>query len=153
MNICAIFKKSTPEAGGALLGGNYYIAITSARPGTLISFCVAIALAGSGAVEAKADSANGAAIFKKQCSVCHSVASPPVAGVGPSLLGVVGRKAASSNFAYSPALKALGITWSKATLDRFLRNPAAMAPGTAMLISIADDAARTDVIAYLSEQK
>ena len=36
---------------------------------------------------------------------------------------------------------------------RFLRNPAAMAPGTAMLISIADDAARTDVIAYLSEQK
>ena len=43
---------------------------------------------------------------------------------GPRLAGVYGRKAGSvTGFAYSPGLKNSGITWTDATLERWLTDP------------------------------
>jgi cytochrome c len=74
---------------------------------------------------------------------------------GPNFLGVVGRKAGSEpDFTlYTPALKASGITWSTKTLDKFLINPAAKVPGTAMPMQTPDDKTRADVVAYLATLK
>jgi cytochrome c len=96
----------------------------------------------------------GQTIFKRYCAVCHS----PDAGVnkiGPSLHGVVGRKAGTApGYNYSDANKNSGITWTEENLDKYLTDPKAMVPGTKMLfagIKNADD--RKAVISYLASLK
>ncbi|MEI9963538.1 MAG: c-type cytochrome [Caulobacteraceae bacterium] len=115
---------------------------------------IAAALMLAGAASAAPDPAKGKAVFNEQCSLCHS-ASPGVEGAAPSLSGVVGRKAAGDPkfVGYTPALKKLGVAWTPAGLDRFLANPGAVAPGTAMPINVASAADRQDLIAYLSSLK
>jgi cytochrome c len=104
-------------------------------------------------VAAAGDAANGATVFKR-CAVCHSVEPGKRAGMGPNLSGVVGRKAASTDFAYSPAMKAAGVKWSPGTLDTFLTRPAAMIKGSRMAFAGLPGAQdRADVIAYLATQK
>ena len=50
--------------------------------------------------------------------------------LGPSLYGVVGRKAGSlEGFAYSESLKDSGVTWDEPTLDKWIANPGAVIPG------------------------
>jgi cytochrome c len=104
---------------------------------------------GSAQSEAPADSAGPPVAFA-QCISCHSV-KPGVNGVGPSLHGVVGRKAASlPGYAYSDPLMATGLTWDEATLDKWLAGPMKLAPGTKMVFpGIADPARRKAVIDYL----
>jgi cytochrome c2 len=95
------------------------------------------------------DPAAGQQVYETRCSFCHGEGG--VGGQGPSLVGVVGRKAGSfANFAYTPALKASGLTWTAADLDRFLTNPAALVPGTTMPMSVPDAQERADLIAYLA---
>jgi len=94
------------------------------------------------------DPAAGAQIFDVRCGFCHGDGG--VGGQGPSLIGVVGRRAGSlPNFAYSAALAGSGITWTGPQLDHFLTNPAAAVPGTAMPMNVPDAKERADVIAYL----
>src|SRR5579885_2731103 len=86
----------------------------------------AAALIGSPAV------ADGAEAFNAHCGDCHTL-TPESGMVAPSLKGVVGRKVASlPDFQYSDALKAKGGTWTEGSLDAFLANPKAFAPGTTM---------------------
>ncbi len=83
--------------------------------------------------------------------MCH-----PADGVGqgPSLKGVVGRKAASApGFPYTDALKKSGLTWTPASLSKFLIAPMNMVPGTAMPMQVPDAGERADLIAYLATQK
>jgi len=89
-----------------------------------------------------------------QCAVCHSTEAGKN-GVGPSLAGVVGRKAGSiAGFAYSDANKASGLTWDEKTLDIYLTNPMKMVPGTKMTFAgIPDAAKRKEVIDYLKTLK
>src|SRR6185503_12245981 len=80
------------------------------------------------------DANRGKIFFQQNCAVCHATGSGPrnetVGGQGPSLVGVVGRRAASTpNFSYTKALSASGLTWTPAALDRFLTNPATAVPG------------------------
>ena len=85
------------------------------------------------------------------CQGCHSLDDNDV---GPRHRGVVGRKAGSvPDYAYSSALKASGIVWDKASLDRWLTNPQKLVPGAKMFFSIPDAQVRADIIAYLSSQK
>lgn len=98
-----------------------------------------------------AQTSPGADLFEDRCAMCHL---PAGAGQGPSLTGVVGRKAGMlRGFAYTPALKASGLTWTSATLDRFLTNPGALVPGTAMAVRINDAAQRAALIHYLAERR
>lgn len=84
------------------------------------------------------------------CAACHSIDDNDI---GPKHRGVVGRPAGSvADYAYSPALKASGLTWSEGTLDQWLTNPSALVPGTKMFFKIDDPQSRADIIAYLKEQ-
>ena len=107
-------------------------------------------LAGSATGALAADPAAGEKIFKSQCGICHAV----VAGenrIGPTLFGVVGRRAGSvPGFNYTADHKKLGIAWDAATLDKYLANPRAMVPDTSMVYAgLKDDAERADLVAYL----
>ncbi|WP_269792533.1 c-type cytochrome [Stenotrophomonas sp. Iso1] len=85
------------------------------------------------------------------CSACHSRQAGAPQRMGPSLQGLVGRKAGSSTgFAYSPALQASGIVWDAKTLDTYLTAPTRMVPGTRMVIAVPDPARRQALIEYLS---
>jgi cytochrome c len=85
------------------------------------------------------------------CAGCHS-AEPGKTKIGPSLAGVVGRKAGSMpGYAYSDALKISGLTWNADNLDKWLTSPQKAVPGTRMpFAGMADPARRKAVIEYLS---
>ena len=101
------------------------------------------------------DSAKGKIYFQQSCALCHADTMGPgnteIVKQGPSLVGVLGRAAASgSNFNYTDALRHSGLTWDAPTLNRFLTSPTTVVPGTAMQIAIPNDADRLNVVAYLS---
>jgi cytochrome c len=96
------------------------------------------------------DATRGKALYQA-CSGCHSLDDNDI---GPKHRGVVGRQAGTvADYAYSPALKASGLTWDPANLDRWLTNPQALVPGTKMYFLLADPQSRADIIAYLVQQK
>lgn len=105
---------------------------------------------GGGSARAQ-DAAAGQVVFRIQCSGCHSEAEGRNS-VGPSLYGIVGRKAgAISSFRYSSANKESGIIWNEATLDRYIANPQAVVPKTIMLSpGLKDAQKRANLIAYLA---
>ena len=86
-------------------------------------------------------------------SACHSVDGSK--RLGPSLNGIVGRKAGSvADFNYSPAMKRSSIVWDAPTLDKFLANPQQEVPGTRMPFSGLPDAnKRAQIEAYLATLK
>ncbi len=99
---------------------------------------------------AEGDPARGAQAART-CMACHSFA-PSRHLTGPSLAGVLGRKAGTADgFArYSDALKQSGLVWDKRNLDAWLENPAALVPGNAMTFpGIADARTRADLVAYI----
>lgn len=101
-----------------------------------------------------ANVAHGEAVFQAQCAACHSVA-PGQNGIGPSLAGIYGQKAASTpGFDFSPALKHSNIVWTTAALEKFLANPQADVPGTKMpYMGMSNATDRADVTAYLATLK
>jgi cytochrome c len=101
----------------------------------------------AGAAQAAGDPAAGQAIYER-CAACHSLAQDRA---GPHHCGLLGRKAGSvQGFAYSEAMKRSGIVWSRATLERFLSNPARAVPGTSMgYAGVTDARERENLIAYL----
>lgn len=117
------------------------------RPALLLAFA---ALLGAPLPAAAQDAAAGERAFRTRCASCHSV-EPGQNRAGPSLAGVVGRKAGSVEGArYSQALRDSGITWDAQSLDGFLADPRGTVPGTSMTLRLADAAQRAAIIAYLS---
>jgi cytochrome c len=91
-----------------------------------------------------------------QCQACHTVEKGGAEAAGPNLAGVFGSKAASRrpDFPYSPALKASGLTWDAATLDRWIEDPLKTVPGTSMhFIGVPRKPTRANIIAYLETVK
>lgn len=91
------------------------------------------------------------------CSVCHNITSD-APKVGPSLMGVVGRKAGTQpKFAarYSPAMKKAGedgLVWTEANLAEYIKSPKTKVPDNRMAFpGIQDPKKIADVIAYLKE--
>lgn len=121
-------------------------------PTTLLTAAVALG-AGLQPVVAAPPAPNGETLFRQRCQSCHTVTPGRPSTLGPSLTGVVGRKAAATDFRYSPALKASNLTWNKATLDRFLASPMRTVPGTRMVISVSDAAQRQALITYLESRR
>lgn len=122
-----------------------------------LSICAfaAIALADTGADNAAAGSAAGGrdpqVAFNNACRTCHS----PREGdhrLGPSLGGVMGRKAGSiDGYQFSSAMKGSNIVWDETTLDAFIANPDKVVHGNAMKPYGGIDSAeqRGEIIAYL----
>lgn len=86
------------------------------------------------------------------CSACHALEAG-LNRIGPSLHGVVGRRAGSvPGYSYSPANRESGITWTEEQLFQFLERPQRVMPGTKMVFPGWSDAEkRADVIAYLKQ--
>jgi len=120
---------------------------------TLPFILVIAAVSGStpGCAQSEPDVAAGKRTFG-QCLACHTAAPGQADMTGPNLAGVYGSKAATrrAKFAYSAALKASGLTWDDATLDKWLTDPTKLVPGTKMeFLGISRKSARDNVIAYL----
>ena len=117
---------------------------TSGQAGGQAALPVAAATSGAG------DAAAGRQVFRK-CQACHSLEQGKSL-VGPSLAGVIGRKAgALPNYNFSPAMKQANITWDAKTLDAYLADPQKLVPGNRMPFpGLKTHHDRTDVIAYLS---
>jgi len=98
----------------------------------------------------------GARAFQR-CAACHSLRSDDARGPAPGLRGVVGRRAGSADgFAYTDAMRAAGqrgLIWDEATLERFLADPEAVVPGTAMPYQGGSAAERTALIAWLRQRR
>lgn len=93
------------------------------------------------------DAARGVELYQRRCAACHSIDQNRV---GPKHRHTFGSKAGSvEGFAYSKALEELDVVWNEATLDEWLQNPSAMAPGTRMGFRLTDEQERADIIAYL----
>ena len=101
-----------------------------------------------------ADATKGKAVFQTQCAMCHQI-KPKALGIGPSLAGVVGRKAGTlPGFAYSPAMKKFAKPWTPALLDSYAAAPMKAIPGNRMpFAGLADAAKRADLVAYLATLK
>ena len=124
----------------------------------------AVASAGGSAAQAAGDPAAGnpaagnpaagKAVFQSQCAACHSL-DANTQGVGPSLIGVVGRKSGAEDFYdYSPAMMSANKTWDAATLNTYLANPQAAVRGTKMAYpGLSDPTQRDNLIAYLATLK
>jgi cytochrome c len=118
---------------------------------TLLALAPALLLAAAPRAAAQ-DAKAGETTFKRFCAVCHSVV-PGQNRVGPSLYGIVGRKAGSApGYSYSEANKNSGITWTEDELEKYLANPQQVVPHTKMLFTgLKNPEDRKNVIAYLKQ--
>ncbi|SFV28967.1 c-type cytochrome [Hyphomicrobium facile] len=95
--------------------------------------------------------ATGAEVFNNNCRTCHSWKKDDNR-LGPSLHGVVGRKAGSvEGFNYSPAMKEANVTWDEGTVDKFIANPESVVPNNSMkpFTGISDIKTRKDIVDFL----
>ena len=111
-------------------------------------------LSGSLAAHAGGDAAMGKKVFNR-CIACHEAATDRDK-VGPHLMGVVGRKAGSTESFqshYSQAMKdagAAGLVWDEANLAEYLKSPRQKVPGNRMAFGgLTSDDDIANVIAYL----
>ncbi len=113
----------------------------------------ALALVASGGVATAAgDAAAGETTFRV-CRTCHQIGEGARNFVGPELNGVVGRKAGTvPGYNYSDANKNSGVTWDEATLEKYLKRPRDVVPGTKMAYpGMAADVDIANVIAFLRQ--
>lgn len=85
------------------------------------------------------------------CYNCHSL-EPGVHLTGPSLAGILGRKAGTvDGFGrYSDAMRSASFTWTDAKLDAWFKDPQALVPGNTMILrGMAHDRVRANLIAFL----
>ncbi len=111
---------------------------------------------GASSAFAAGSAASGAKLFTANiCSACHAIAKGNPSPVGPNLFGVVGRKAGSLNgYAYSPAMKAAGLTWDEGTLVKYVMSPSIVVPANKMVFAgIKKEQDAEDVAAYLATLK
>jgi cytochrome c len=113
--------------------------------------CAFALVAAAGAARADGDAMRGEKKFE-ECATCHSLGQGQN-GVGPSLRGLFGRKAAElADFRYSAPMKRSGITWTAKTLDEFIADPQKLVVGNRMPYAGLPDAGdRADLMAYLEK--
>jgi cytochrome c len=129
--------------------------MASRVPGRVLGYVLAgmaAVLLVSPAVAAEGDAKAGETVFKK-CAACHNLAKPPKNGIGPSLVGVIGRKAGSvEGFKYSDAMKNATVIWDDAALDSYLKDPKGFIPNNKMVLApLSKPDERANVIAYLKQ--
>ena len=128
------------------------------RKGMFVALGLAAAMAlASGPASAAGDAGKGKKVFNK-CKACHS-AKAGKHKVGPSLAGVVGRKAGTAaGYKRYKGLKGADWTWDEALLDEWLADPKKFAKArtgkkTSMGFKLKKAGQRADVIAYLKTLK
>ncbi len=106
-------------------------------------------MSGSQSAFAEGDAARGRTLYLRTCFGCHGD-KETVQNVGPSLVGVLGRRAGTvGGSVYSRSLYQADIVWDEKSLQRYLASPTDVVHGTIMPISVYDPRERDDIIAYL----
>jgi cytochrome c len=125
------------------------------KTGLFVAGIAAVTLMSAGAARAAGDADAGKTVFTRTCAACHSNEAGGPRKLGPTLFGVVGRKAGTvEGFRYSQANKNSGITWTPEVLDEYLKDPKAKVPGTIMAFAgLKNDTERQNIIAYLGTLK
>lgn len=124
----------------------------------LMVFAMAMAMAVFGKSAIAADAAAGEEIFNKKCKTCHTVEEGKHR-TGPSLFGVVGRKAGSTDFKRYKGLKGADFVWDDQLLMEWIENPKAFVKAhtdnksTSMTFKLKDEKQRADVVSYLNTVK
>jgi len=100
---------------------------------------------------ASADTGRGETSAKK-CAACHTFDKGGRNLVGPNLWGIVGRPtAAVQGFNYSAAMRKHQGNWTFEELDKYLKSPQGMVPGTNMTFAgIPRASERADLILFLN---
>ena len=102
---------------------------------------------------ATGDAQAGRKIFQARCVGCHGDA-PGGSALGPSLVGIIGRKAGSGDSGvHSRALSETDITWTESSLRKYLLAPSAQVPGGNMPVVVLDPGELDDLLAYLKSLK
>ncbi|MCR4378692.1 MAG: c-type cytochrome [Rhodospirillales bacterium] len=115
-------------------------------PFLALSITAAIALS-SGAAFAESD---GETLFNKKCGTCHSL-EQGVHKVGPSLAGIIGRRAGGTNFANYKALQGASFTWNLENINEWIADPKKfIGKPTAMTVKVKKDDERAAIIAYIT---
>lgn len=113
-----------------------------------LSAYLIVSLTGCGKSEASM-ALSGKTLFQRHCAICHSPAG--LEDVAPTLNGILGRKAGSDAFDYSPILTNSPLIWTADALDQFLEKPREFLPGNRMgFFGIANKKDRKDLVAYLA---
>ena len=111
-----------------------------------LSIAATIAITSSNAMA----KSTGEKLFKKKCGTCHSM-EPGKHKVGPSLAGVIGRKAGSTDFPKYKALNGASFVWDLETIDRWITNPKKfISKPTAMTVKVKKEKDRQAIIDYLN---
>lgn len=98
----------------------------------------------------------GKTLFQSECAACHST-MPGQNGIGPSLAGVYGHKAAiTPGYNFSQALKMSNVVWTDDSLEKYLKDPNAFISGikmpqvgTEMHVGVPNPRDRADIVLYL----
>jgi nitrite reductase (NO-forming) len=108
------------------------------------------AVGGGDETGAAGDPVAGRQVFAK-CQACHSM-EPGRNMLGPSLAGVVGRKAgAEPDYSYSEAMERSGLTWDIPTLQAYLAAPQEVIPGNKMPFpGLKTEHDLVDIVAFLA---
>jgi cytochrome c len=106
-----------------------------------------IAALGAATPARSADAEHGKQLYQA-CIACHS--EKPDA-IGPSLKGVVGRKAATlEDFRYSAPMRRANLTWDDASLRAYISDPQATVKGNRMPFGgVREPTDVDDIVAYL----
>ena len=118
-------------------------------------FCSVVLLANAAMAQMplpEAKPPDGPTLFKQQCATCHTNNLTDPARQGPSLFGVIGRRAGSiDGFHYSAGFAKADFVWDDARLDTWITNPQVMIPGAVMAYRQAKPEVRAAIITYLKE--
>ena len=99
---------------------------------------------------AAGNAASGGLLYQARCVGCHGEGSSSGATLGPSLVGIIGRKAGTGESGvHSRALVESNIRWDETSLRWFLAEPMSAVAGTTMPASVPDAQQIDDLIAYL----
>lgn len=120
-----------------------------------VAFIAALLAVTASPVMAEGDAEKGKKVFRK-CKACH-VVDKEKNRVGPHLVGIFGRPAASvEKFKYSKAMKAKaaeGLVWDEASLAEFLAAPKKYLKGTKMaFVGLKKQDDIDNVIAYIKAE-
>jgi cytochrome c len=143
-----------------IVGGVITKSHSSIRALTGLAALLAAIFALSGIAEA-ADAGNpakGETLFKSKCAICHETEAGKNK-VGPSLHGVVGRKAGTAGgFNLYRGLRDASWTWDEAALNAYLTDPPAYTKdkngkNATMVLRTGNPQERADIIAFLKTLK
>jgi cytochrome c len=115
------------------------------------SACVAFALAGLiTAASADQSAPSGRQLFERHCRACHGGTAPADSPIGPSLSGIIGRKAGTgASGVHSRAAIDSGIVWDRESLRGFLSVPRREIPDSIMPVGVIDPADVERLLDYL----